>query len=90
MRVEYVRPFISGSTPDVLHKANYSRYPNEVTEVSLTTYMLATIQGANIVSPIPSPSKEKKTKKGQGSRKVIIPKSLVTETSVPKPGNKGQ
>ena len=62
--VEYVRPDVVGFTHDVLHKANYSRDPTEVTEVALTTYMLNATQGADKVSPIPSPSKKEKKKKG--------------------------
>lgn len=87
---EYIKPDSVGFEPDVLHKANYSRDPNEVTPVALTTYMLTAIQGDNIVSPIPSPTKKVKRKKGQGSRKVAQPKPLATETSAPKPDKRGQ
>jgi hypothetical protein len=52
--------------------------------------MLTAIQGDNIISPVPSPTKKVKRKKGQGSRKVTQPKSLTTETYAPKPGQKGQ
>ena len=87
---EYVKPDAVGFEPDVLHKANYSRDPIEVTPVALTTYMFTAIQGDNKISPIPSPTKKVKRKKGQGSRKVAQPKSLATETSVPKPDTRGQ
>ena len=87
---EYAKPDAVGFEPDVLHTANYSRDPLEVTPVTLTQYMRTAIQGDNIVSPIPSPAKKVKRKKGQGSRKVAQPKSLVTETSAPKSDKKGQ
>ena len=87
---EYIKPDSAGFEPDVLHKANYSRDPSEVTPVTLTQYMLTAIQGDNLISPIPSPTKKVKRKKGQGSRKVTQPKSLATETSAPKPDKRGQ
>ena len=67
---EYVKPDTVGFEPDVLHKENYSRDPLEVTPVTLTMYMRSAIQGDNKVSPVPSPTKKVKRKKGQGSRKV--------------------
>lgn len=87
---EYAKPEVVSFEPDVLHKANYSRDPLEVTPVALTTYMLSAIQGDKVVSPVPSPTKKVKRKKGQGSRKVAQPKSLDTETSDPKPTKRGQ
>ena len=90
LRSEYAKPDAVGFEPDVLLKANYSRDPIEVTPVTLTTYMLTAIQGDNKISPIPSPTKKVKRKKGQGSRKVAQPKSLFTETSAPKPDKRGQ
>ena len=87
---EYAKPDAVGFEPDVLHKANYSRDPHEVTPVTLTQYMRTAIQGDNKISPIPSPTKKVKWKKGQGSRKVAQPKSLDTETSDPKAAKKGQ
>ena len=87
---EYVKLDAVGFEPDVLHKANYSHDPIEVTPVTLITYMLTAIQGDNKISPVPSPTKKVKRKKGQGSRKVAQPKSLATETSAPKPDKRGQ
>ena len=63
--VEYLRPDVMGFKPDVLHKTNYSCDPLEVTLVALTPYMLTCIQGANVVSPIPSPIRKEKKKKSQ-------------------------
>jgi hypothetical protein len=87
---EYAKPDAVGFEPDVLHKANYSRDPLEVTPVTLTTYMRTAIQGDNKISPVPSPTKKVKRKKGQGSRKVAQPKSLDTEISDPKLAKRGQ
>ena len=73
----YVRPDVMGSAPDVLHKANYSRDPTEVTEVALTTYMLTTIQSADKISPIPSPSKREREEEEEGTIIIIIIINLI-------------
>ena len=61
---EYIKPDGVGFEHEVLHKTNYSRDPSEVTPVALTTYMLTAIQGDNKISPVPSPTKKVKRKKG--------------------------
>ena len=55
---EYVKPDSVGFEPDVLHKANYSRDPSEVTPVALTTYMLYAIRVTSKYHQFPLPPRK--------------------------------